>query len=61
MDSDSSTTQSECEIREENSNEDQRDSIDADDEETYEGIPTKKFRLCRPNNSTSMIPLLWPR
>ena len=37
MDSDSSTTQSESEIRDENSNEDHRDSIDADDEGTYEG------------------------
>ena len=34
MDSDSSTTQSESEIRDENLNEDQRDSIDVDDEGT---------------------------
>ena len=39
MDSESSTTQSESEIRDENLNEDQRESIDAGDEGTYEGTP----------------------
>ena len=50
MDSDSSTTQSESEIRVENLNEDHRDSIDADDEETYEdeGNPMKHLDCVDP-------------
>ena len=51
MDSESSTTQSESEIRDE---EDQRESIDADDEGTYEGNPTETFRLCRPTQQFNL-------
>ena len=54
MDSESSTTQSESEIRYENLNEDQRESIDADDEGTYEGNPTETFRLCRPTQQFNL-------
>ena len=39
MDSESSTTQSESEVRDENLNEDQREAINAGDEGTYEGTP----------------------
>ena len=48
MDSDSSTTKSEREIRDENLNEDQRDSIDVDDEGTYEGNPLKHLHCVDP-------------
>ena len=54
MDSESSTTQSESEIRYENLNEDQRESIDAGDEGTYEGNPTETFRLCRPTQQFNL-------
>ena len=59
MDSESSTTQSESEVRDENLNEDQREAINAGDEGTYEGNPTETFRLCRPNNSTYKNPSSW--
>ena len=48
MESDPLTTQSEGEICDENLNEDQRDSIDVDDEGTYEGNPLKHLDCVDP-------------